>query len=227
MKYKKLIPIFFFVQILVGVTSSAIFAQDSEHWLKIVEVDKSVGGLLKILDNDGNEIQTIIIPNGTDAVTAGRIISREIIAYKALNCFTRVGNYLRVDNVNRYKIIGSGAPAGLKLQVVNRPDFISKVDSVIVTANPETRWKTEVLRVHSDREMYDSYTIDPVSYGPQEPPFGNPSERKTNWWEYKVGFKTDQFGAPFGVEVRCATSDAKADHFITVKLKMKKLVLKE
>jgi hypothetical protein len=77
--YKKLILIFFSIQILLmGVTSTPIFAQNCDRWLKIVQIDKSVGGLLKILDNDGNDIQIIIIPTGTDAVTAGHIINREI-----------------------------------------------------------------------------------------------------------------------------------------------------
>jgi len=224
---KKLLLIFILIQILAGVAGTRVFAQNCDHWLKIVQIDKSVGDMFIILDDDGTEIKTIIIPTGTDAVAAGRIIQFEHGAHKNITCFKRVGPYLYVNNIHNYKILDIGSPVGYKLVEVNRPDFVSKADSAIATADPKTRWITEVLKINSDTEMYDGYTIDPIKYGPQEPPFGNPSERKTSWWEYKVRLYKNIFNIPTAVEVRCATSDGNTDHFITVKLKVKKLVLKE
>ncbi len=227
MNFKKLILTFLPIQMLLSISSTPIFAQDCDHWLKIVQIDKSVGGLFKIMDDNGTELQTIVIPTGTDVVAAGRIIERSISAHKVLKCFTRVGPYLRVNNIRNYKILDIGSLVGYKLVEVNRPNFISKVDTATISAYRKKHHVMKGFNINSETEMYDGYILEPIAYEPKVPPFGQPTEKITNWWNYKLTFFENDLRCTSGVYVDCSINEYNVDHYITIKVGIKKLALKE
>jgi hypothetical protein len=124
-------------------------------------------------------------------------------------------------------MINVGAPVGYKLEVVNRPDFISKTDTATITAYRKDHHAIVEFKVNSETEMYDGYIIEPISYEPKVPAFGQPSEKSTNWWAYKISFLNDGFGHPYGFFADCSIKEYNVDHFITIKVGIKKLVLNE
>ena len=226
MNLKKTILTFFLIQIL-AVAGNRVFAQGCEHWLKIVQTDKNNDGFFKISADDGREVQSIQIPPASDAVKVAADIARYIKPYGILTCFKRVGPYLCVDNVKRFTITNVVYPPGYKLVEVSRPNFISKIDTATITAYQKKHHAIREFKINSDTELYDGYIIEPIAYQPQVAPFGQPAEKITDWWTYKLTFLNNSFEIPYGLFAECSIKEYHVDHYITIRAGIKKLVLKE